>query len=119
MKLYLILLGALFVVACDEKQDKLPEKWVAYQLQIEACKRQSRTPFKCEKEVEHVVEFNFQEFVKEMDALRENPKGWKIFQDKVVALLNEQKKQSVKPKVIKKKTSKKKPSKKDSVESKK
>lgn len=103
------------IAACEKNEDKLPEKWVAYQLQIEACKRQSRTPFKCEKEVEYVVDFNFSEFVKEMNVLRGNPTSWKKFQDKVVALLEEKKKQSVKkPKVIKKK-----PTKKDSVESKK
>jgi hypothetical protein len=90
-------------VACEKSSDELPGKWVAYQLQIESCKRQSRTPFKCEKEAEFSIDFEFSKFVQEMNILKESPTSWKKFQDKVVELLEEKKKQSVKPKVIKKK----------------
>lgn len=103
MKYYSILLIVLFCGACEKSSDELSGKWVAYRLQIESCKRQSRTPFKCEKEAEFSVDFDFSKFVQEMNVLKESPRSWKKFQNKVVELLEEKKKESVKPKVIKKK----------------
>jgi hypothetical protein len=116
VKFYSILIGSLFLMACENKVNELSKKWVHYNLQKEACKRQSRHPFSCNESVQKSIDFDFLKFENEMEKLRENPAQWKSFQDSVIAHLEKEKKKSVKP--IKPKKVKKKQIKKDSMEKK-